>query len=179
MRERGGRDRGLLPLLWNSLQEKTVQAHAFVSSHFKTYLEVHGRHSKISIESSGGLDILEKFLKKALEDANPAVRESARVCFWMFEEIWHDRGAIILASLDAPARKQLDKVCPRPQAPVVSARVAHTTAKKINVAAAIAASRAKAKAIAAQAVPPSLRHQATSTSRGERMTEKGHGGELV
>ena len=89
----------VLPLLWNSLQEKTVQARAFVASHFKTYLEVHGRRSKISIESSAGLDVLEKFLKKALEDANPAVRESARVCFWMFEEIWQDRGAIILASL--------------------------------------------------------------------------------
>ncbi|KAJ6539138.1 clasp N terminal-domain-containing protein [Mycena capillaripes] len=153
----------LLPLLWTTLQEKTVQARAFVVAHLKQYLEVHGQRSKHAIETSGGLEIIEKSLKKALADANPAVRDNARICFWVFEAIWRDRGGTLLGGLDSVARKQLEKVCPNPE--LAAAVLAPTTpkpAKKSSVAAAIAASRAKAKAIAT--APPTLRHQATASS---------------
>ncbi|KAG6378472.1 clasp N terminal-domain-containing protein [Boletus reticuloceps] len=132
----------LLPLLWNTLQEKTVQSRIYVPA--------------------GGLELLEKSVKKALGDPNPAVRESARGTFWVFDSVWHDRATMIIEALDATARRQLEKMCPDPNA---TADLPPTTPsmKKGSVAAAIAASRAKAKAIAN--APPTLRHQATSTSR--------------
>lgn len=156
-----------LQLLSNTLQEKTVQARAFVIAHIKNYVEVHGTRSKSAIDSSGGAEILEKCMKRALADANVGVRENARVCFWVFESVWHERAVAILGTLDSLARKQLEKVCPDPNA--AAAIIPPTTPKnlkKTSVAAAIAASRAKAKAIATS--PPTLRHQATSTSHAVR-----------
>ena len=153
-----------LTLLWNTLQEKTVQARAFVVSHFKSYIELHGARSKYIIDSSGGLDILEKAMKRSLADANVGVRENARVCFWVFNSVWPDRGLDILSGLDSLARKQLEKVCPDPEAAAALTPAASPkTTKKTSVAAAIAASRAKAKVIAT--APPTLRHQATSASQ--------------
>ncbi|KAF7331912.1 hypothetical protein MKEN_00071500 [Mycena kentingensis (nom. inval.)] len=153
----------LLPLLWTCFQDKTVQTRSYAIIHLKQYLELHGHRSKHAIESSGGLDIIEKALKKMLVDPNVATRETARSCFWVFDGIWRERGLVILGGLDAAARKQLEKACPNPD--VAAAVLPPTTpkpAKKTSVAAAIAASRAKAKAIAT--APPTLRHQATSTS---------------
>ncbi|KAJ7499121.1 clasp N terminal-domain-containing protein [Mycena latifolia] len=152
----------LLPLLWQTLQEKTVQARAFVVAHLKQYLELHGHRSKHAIEASGGLEIMEKSLKRALADANPAVRDNARICFWVFEGIWRDRGVTLLDGLDSVARKQLEKACPNPELAAAVLPSTPKPAKKSSVAAAIAASRAKAKAIAT--APPTLRHQATASS---------------
>ncbi|KAH7887935.1 clasp N terminal-domain-containing protein [Phlebopus sp. FC_14] len=159
--------RMLLPSLWSTLQEKTVQSRTFVVSHIKQYLEVHGQRSKSHIESVGGLEILERSLKKALVDANPAVRENARNVFWVFDGVWHDSATAILESLEATARKQLEKACPDPHAMTHLLPIT-PNAKKSSVAAAIAASRAKAKAIAT--APPTLRHQATSASRAAGAT---------
>ncbi|KAL4081701.1 clasp N terminal-domain-containing protein [Scleroderma yunnanense] len=159
--------RALLPLLFNTLQDKNVQTRVYGVGHMKDYLQIHGLRSKSYIESAGGLDTLEKSLKKALADANPGVKESARGLFWVFNEVWSDRATTILESLDATARKQLEKACPDPSAAAVLPPTT-PTAKKSNVAAAIAASRAKAKAIAT--APPTLRHQATSSSHAMRTT---------
>lgn len=163
----------LLPLLWNTIQEKTVQARAFVIAHIKQYLEHHGTRSKHAIEASSGLEFLEKSLKKALSDPNPAVRETARVLFWIFEAIWRDRGLVIMDTLDSVARKQLEKKCPYPQQMALPPSTPNPT-KKSSVAAAIAASRAKAKAIAT--APPTLRHQATSGSHGPLLRRAGSPG---
>ncbi|KAF6762767.1 clasp N terminal-domain-containing protein [Ephemerocybe angulata] len=155
--------RVVLPLLWTTLQEKTVQARAFVVGHFKAYLELHGARSRNAIEGSGGLEILEKSIKKALADPNPAVKESSRAMFWTFDTIWHDSATTILESLDATARKQLEKACPNPELIGGVATATPKVPKKSSIAAAIAASRAKAKAIAN--APPSLRHQATAAAQ--------------
>ncbi|KAG6335300.1 hypothetical protein ID866_3784 [Astraeus odoratus] len=159
--------RVLLPLLSSTLQDKNVQTRVYGVGHMKDYLQIHGLRSKSHIESAGGLDFLEKSVKKALADANPGVRESARGLFWVFNGVWPDRATIISESLDATARKQLEKACPDPE---VVAVLPPTTpsSKKSSVAAAIAASRAKAKAIAT--APPTLRHQATSSSHAMRTT---------
>ncbi|KAF9008682.1 clasp N terminal-domain-containing protein [Cyathus striatus] len=163
--------RTVIPLLWSALQEKTVQARAFAVSHIKLYLKVHGFRSKHAIESSGGLDIMEKAIKKALADPNPAVRESARTLFWTFEEVWKERGFTILESLEPTARRQLEKACPNPQLQAQLPPSTPSNTKKSSVAAAIAASRAKAKVIAT--APPSLRHQATSVTHGGSMRRAG------
>lgn len=154
--------RTLLSLLWNTLQEKIVQSRTYVVGHIKAYIEVHGHRSKSYIESAGGLELLEKSVKKALGDPNPAVRESARATFWVFDGVWHDRATAIIETLDPTARKQLEKSCPDPTA-IADLPPTTPSLKKSSIAAAIAASRAKAKAIAT--APPTLRHQATSTSR--------------
>ncbi|KAF8520121.1 clasp N terminal-domain-containing protein [Gautieria morchelliformis] len=154
--------RQTLPLLWASVQDKTVQARAFAAGHVKTYLHCHGMRSKHSIESTGGIDMLDKCVRRGLADPNPGVREKARASFWSFEAIWKERGLSILESLDAAARKQLQNVCPVPLEELGLPKHSTPANKKTSVAAAIAASRAKAKQIAT--APPTLRHKATATS---------------
>jgi CLIP-associating protein 1/2 len=115
---------------------------------------------KAAIESSGGLDLIEKSLKKALADQNAGLRDSARAVFWLFDGIWMDRGEVLLNGLDPTARKQLEKVAPSGRSAMSSGNGSQVETKKTSIAAAIAASRAKAKQIAA--APPTLRHAATA-----------------
>ncbi|KAK2466497.1 hypothetical protein APHAL10511_002139 [Amanita phalloides] len=152
--------RTVIPLLWNTLQEKAAQARIFAINHLKYYIEVHGQRAKTVIESSGNLEVIEKLLKKSLGDPNPAVKENARVAFWVLHEIWKDRCASIADSLDSTARKQLDNVCPDPEVVSLPPTTPKVT-KKSSVAAAIAATRAKAKANAT--APPIVRQQTSSS----------------
>ena len=149
-------------MLWGVLQDRTPQTRAYASAHIKTYIEVHSSKAKHAIETSGGLDTLVNSVKKGLGDPNPGVRENARSAYWLLNAVWKDKGTAIMAGLDSAARKQLEKACPDPSLLPGSTDTAQTT-KKNSVAAVIAASRAKAKAIAID--PPTLRHQATSTAR--------------
>ena len=158
-----------LSLLWSAVQDKSMQARQYAMGHVKTYLEVHGARATHAIEAAGGVDALEKIIKKALADPSPGVRDIGRQVFWVFQGFWAERGSAILQSLDSSSRKQLEKACPNPTA--LTSMPSATTpprTKKSSVAAAIAASRAKAKAIAT--APPTLRHQATSTSHTIRAT---------
>ena len=43
-------------------------------------------------ESSGGLELAEKCLKKGMSDANPKVREGMRATYWVFASVWPDKG---------------------------------------------------------------------------------------
>ena len=149
-------------MLWCSLQDKTAQTRVYASGHIKTYIEVHASKAKHVIETSGALDTLVNCVKRALSDHNPGVRENARQAYWLLNAVWKDKGTAIMAGLDPNARKQLEKACPDPTLLPGSTDPAPPT-KKSSVAAVIAASRAKAKAIAID--PPTLRHQATSTAR--------------
>ncbi|KAJ8086257.1 suppressor of tub2 mutation [Marasmius tenuissimus] len=153
-----GTPRYFVSLMWQILQEKTVQARTYAAAHFKTYLEAHGQRVKFAPEA----EVIEKAVRKSLSDPTPAVKEKGRASFWAFHSIWPDRASIIMESLDTTARKQLEKACPDPNAVPSLPSAGPTPAKKSSIAAAIAASRAKAKAIAA--APPTLRHQATSAS---------------
>ncbi|PCH41419.1 hypothetical protein WOLCODRAFT_89263 [Wolfiporia cocos MD-104 SS10] len=155
----------ILPMLWNSLQDKSIPMRTYAMGHLQMYMEVHGLRSKHAIEVAGGADTLERSLKKSLGDPNPGVKECARKMFWVFDAVWPERGRALLDTLDATSKKQIEKFCPNPGA--LAAIPAPTPKpKKSSVAAAIAASRAKAKAIAT--APPTLRHQATSTSHAAR-----------
>ncbi|KAH9938409.1 clasp N terminal-domain-containing protein [Fomitopsis serialis] len=158
--------RFVIPTLWNCMQDKSVQMRHYALGHVQVYLDVHGARAKHAIESSGGVDHLEKTIKKGLGDPNPKVRDNARKAFWAFESIWSEKGAAILNTLDSTARKQVERACPNPHAVAALSTTETPKPKKSSVAAAIAATRAKAKANAA--APPSLRHQATSTSQAVR-----------
>lgn len=149
----------LLNRLWETLQDKNVSSRQYSIGHVKLFIEVHGVQAKHAIEASGALDSMERCIKKGLADSNPAVRETARATYWLFYDTWEERASVIMNTLDASARKQLEKACPDP---TKANAPATPKVKKSSVAAAIAASRAKAKAIAT--APPTLRHQATSTS---------------
>ncbi|RDX53151.1 hypothetical protein OH76DRAFT_76865 [Lentinus brumalis] len=159
----------IIPILWNTLQDKAINTRQYAIGHVKTYLEVHGARAAHAIETTSTIDFLEKIVKKALGDANAGVRDNARQMFWIFQGLWPERAAAIMQSLDSVSRKQLEKSCPDPGAlATIPSAGSPPKTKKSSVAAAIAASRAKAKAIAT--APPSLRHQATSTSHTIRAT---------
>lgn len=152
----------IIPLFWTGLQDKIFQARSSMIEHVKTYLNIHGSRAKNAVEASGMLEVLENCIKKALTDANAGVRQSARATFWSFEGLWKEQGRMILEMQDGPNRKQLEKACPNQQ-DLPDVPPTTPTAKKSSVAAAIAASRARARAIAT--APPTLRHQATSAAR--------------
>ncbi|TFK56070.1 hypothetical protein OE88DRAFT_1692958 [Heliocybe sulcata] len=168
MEHTSAQPRLIIPLLWTTLQDKNVQARVYAIGHVKTYLEIHAARSKHAIEAIGGHDTLERCVKKGLIDQNPGVRTGSRACFWSFEAVWHDRGQAILAASDGTVRKALEKDCPNTQAAAAILPPKTPVAKKSSVAAAIAATRAKAKAVAT--APPTLRHQATSTAHAVRAT---------
>ncbi|KAJ1311708.1 hypothetical protein OPQ81_010180 [Rhizoctonia solani] len=151
--------RVVLTLLWSYVQEKNVQSRSYSVEHLTTYLKTHAAKSKHAIENAGGVDIIIKCLQRTLNDPNPGVRPLARACFWAFEPVWPANALVMAEQLDNNARKQLDKANPNPGACTPITPVEETK-KKPSVAAAIAASRAKAKAIAND--PPSLRHAVTS-----------------
>ena len=154
--------RTIIPLFWTGLQDKVPQARSFVIEHVKVYLDVHGPRAKTAVEAVGMFDTLEKCIKKSLTDPNAGARQNARATFWSFEGLWKERGRIILEAQDGTNRKQLEKACPN-QEDLPEAQPTTPQAKKSSLAAAIAASRAKAKVIAT--APPTLRHQATSAAR--------------
>jgi CLIP-associating protein 1/2 len=65
-------------------QDKNVQPRCFSASWVKTLIRKH----KASVEHAGGLELLEKILKKGLTDANPKVREAFRSTYWTFALVW-------------------------------------------------------------------------------------------
>ncbi|OKL63831.1 hypothetical protein UA08_00777 [Talaromyces atroroseus] len=71
-------------------QDKNVQPRLYATGWLKTLLLKQSRH-KSSIEHGGGLDLVEKCIKKCLGDPNPGVRESMRGTFWTFHQLWPDR----------------------------------------------------------------------------------------
>ncbi|GAA5983211.1 hypothetical protein JCM10908_000198 [Rhodotorula pacifica] len=96
------------------LGEKTASARQFGAQHVLTLLQrVHTtRTSKQALDSNGGAEVLAQAVRKGLGDANPQVRETTRVAYWVFERIWPERAAGILAGLDASGRKLLEKARP-------------------------------------------------------------------
>jgi CLIP-associating protein 1/2 len=150
----------ILPMLLQGVQDKNLSVRQYSIAHLRTVVETSHSRSKSLIETTGGLDVLEKCIKKSLIDQNAGLRDSARALFWAFETVWRERAEAIANTLDATARKQLDKAAPSGLSPLTPPASAVVETKKSSVAAAIAASRAKARQIAA--APPTLRHAATA-----------------
>jgi len=99
-------------LIWQTVSDKIVSARQFGAAHVSTFVKVHARPSKHAIEASGGLDDLEKCLKKGLEDANPGVKEATRAAFWETEAVWPEIAARVMDGLDPKNKKQLEGVKP-------------------------------------------------------------------
>lgn len=71
--------------------DKNVQPRLYATSWMKTLLQKEVHH-KSHIEHGGGLEMIEKAIKKGLADPNPGVREKMRSTFWVYHGIWPTRG---------------------------------------------------------------------------------------
>jgi CLIP-associating protein 1/2 len=81
----------LLNHMWLTFGEKNMQTRSFAPSWLKLLMKKNASH-KAQIEHSGGIELLEKCLKRGLEDAAPKVRESTRSAYWVFAQIWPEHG---------------------------------------------------------------------------------------
>lgn len=80
----------LMQHIWGACQDKNVQPRLYTSVWLKTMIrKVEG--NKHHIEHTGGVDLMEKCLKKGLADANPGVREKMRATYWTFWAVWPAR----------------------------------------------------------------------------------------
>jgi CLIP-associating protein 1/2 len=73
--------------IWTACQDKNVQPRMFATGWLKTILNKEAHH-KNHVEHTGGLDLIEKCIKKGLLDPNPGVRERMRSTYWTFASIW-------------------------------------------------------------------------------------------
>jgi CLIP-associating protein 1/2 len=79
--------------IWGACQDKNVQPRTYATGWLKTLLNKEAHH-KNHIEHTGGLDLIEKCIKKGLNDANPGVRERMRSTYWVFAGIWPARAEV-------------------------------------------------------------------------------------
>ncbi|CAI4216898.1 unnamed protein product [Parascedosporium putredinis] len=106
----------LLQHIWAASQDKNVQPRLYATGWMVTIM-LHEAQHKAQIEHSGGLDLIEKSIKKGLADANPGVREKARATYWTFSKIWPARAEVIMDNLDPTAQKLLQKDSNNPNSP--------------------------------------------------------------
>ncbi|KAK3391058.1 clasp N terminal-domain-containing protein, partial [Podospora didyma] len=97
-------------------QDKNVQPRLYATGWLKTILTKESHH-KSHVEHSGGLDLIEKCIKKGLADPNPAVREKMRATYWTFASMWPARAETIMNGLDATAQKLLQNDSNNPNSP--------------------------------------------------------------
>ncbi|GAB0136313.1 suppressor of tub2 mutation [Epichloe bromicola] len=106
----------LMHHIWCASQDKNVQPRTYATNWLKTVLRKEAGH-KSHVEHTGGVDLMEKILRKGLGDANPGVREKTRSAYWAFWGVWPARADAIMADLDATAQKLLDKDASNPNSP--------------------------------------------------------------
>lgn len=70
--------------------DKNVSPRTYATGWIAVLLESH-LNQKGYIEHTGGVEALEKCIKRGLTDANPGVRENMRATFWKFVAIWPQR----------------------------------------------------------------------------------------
>ncbi|KAK2630436.1 hypothetical protein QTJ16_001256 [Diplocarpon rosae] len=102
--------------IWLACQDKNVQPRTYAAGWLKTLLKKEAHH-KSHVEHTGGLDLIEKCLKKGLADANPAVRENMRSTYWAFAHTWPAKADGIMATLDATQQRLLENAPDNPSSP--------------------------------------------------------------
>lgn len=101
-----------LQLIWQGIQDRNVATRTAAAEHLCTVLNHHAAHRKHAVESHGGLDLLDKCLRKGVGDSNPAARTKSREAFWIFHRYWPDQANVILNSLDPSTKKQVAALAP-------------------------------------------------------------------
>ncbi|KAI1079496.1 ARM repeat-containing protein [Whalleya microplaca] len=102
--------------IWGACQDKNVQPRTYVAGWLKTLLKKEAHH-KNHLEHAGGLETIEKCIKKGLNDANPGVREKMRSTYWAYAALWPKRAEVIMDGLEATAQKLLQKDPNNPNSP--------------------------------------------------------------
>ncbi|KAI1147339.1 clasp N terminal-domain-containing protein [Nemania diffusa] len=102
--------------IWAACQDKNVPPRVYATGWLRTLLKKEVHH-KNHLEHGGGLDLIEKCIKKGLNDPNPGVREKMRTTYWAFASIWPNRAEIIMDNLDSTAQKLLQKDPNNPNSP--------------------------------------------------------------
>ena len=106
----------LVQHVWHAVQDKNVQPRTFAAGWLRTLMR-RQTHNRSQLEHSGGLELVEKSIKKGLSDANPKVRETMRGAYWEFAQIWPEKGDTVINTLDAKSRQLLEKDPANPNAP--------------------------------------------------------------
>ncbi|KAI1754092.1 clasp N terminal-domain-containing protein [Xylaria castorea] len=102
--------------IWAACQDKNVQPRVYTSGWLKTLLKKEAHH-KSHLEHGGGVDLIEKCIKKGLNDPNPGVREKMRSTYWAYAGIWPTRAETIMNNLDSKAQQLLQKDPSNPNSP--------------------------------------------------------------
>ncbi len=96
----------ILQHIYLAVQDKNVQPRTYACGWLKTLLKKEAHH-KSHVEHSGGLDLIEKCIKKGLSDRDPSVRERMRSTFWAFAKMWSVKAEALQGTLDAQQLKLL------------------------------------------------------------------------
>ncbi|KAF2472912.1 uncharacterized protein BDR25DRAFT_283517 [Lindgomyces ingoldianus] len=130
----------LLPHVSFASQDKNVQPRTFSAGWVKTLIKKH----KSPIEHSGGLEILDKIIRKGLADANPKVREAYRSTYFTFALVWPQRAEAMMATLEKREKTALEKDPNNPNASLTSSQASASSFSK-SVGAGGGAARAALK----------------------------------
>jgi CLIP-associating protein 1/2 len=101
--------------IWNAYQDKNATTRIAATEWIRTVLKRQAGY-KSHFDSSGGLDLAEKCIRKGLDDANPKVKEGTRAVYWTFAKVWSDRANAIMDKLDPKSRALLEKDSNNPNA---------------------------------------------------------------
>ncbi|KAK1252905.1 hypothetical protein MKX08_004092 [Trichoderma sp. CBMAI-0020] len=96
----------LMQHIWGAVQDKNVQPRTYAAGWLTTIIKKEAHH-KNHIEHTGGVDLIEKCIKKSLSDANPGVREKMRATYWTYWGVWPGRADAFMADLEPTAQKLL------------------------------------------------------------------------
>jgi len=101
----------ILNLFHNTLSDKNANTRSSTILFIGVLLEemVKSDSLKAVFQRTGGLDIIEKSIKKGLQDANPTVRETSRTIYILYNDHYKDRASALLNTLDITTRKTLTK----------------------------------------------------------------------
>jgi len=99
----------ILNLLANGLSDKNANTRSSAALALGVLFEemTKSENSKAFLVRCGGLDVIEKSIKKGLQDANPSVRETTRTIYSLYNDHWKDRAAALMNTLDITTRKAL------------------------------------------------------------------------
>ncbi|KAM0524502.1 hypothetical protein ACHAPE_000598 [Trichoderma viride] len=96
----------LMQHIWGAVQDKNVQPRTYAAGWLTAIIRKEAHH-KNHIEHTGGVDLIEKCIKKSLGDANPGVRETMRATYWTYWGVWPGRADAFMADLEPTAQKLL------------------------------------------------------------------------
>jgi len=101
-------NKNMMQHIWQAAQEKNVQVRQCVPEWLRTILKRQAGY-KQHFDSSGGLELAEKTIKKGLEDPKPNVKLEMRATYWTFARSWPDRADKLMAGLNNAAKTALQK----------------------------------------------------------------------